>query len=124
MMEKSPVTFAWSTLRPKNVLLCKPPVAIPVIVTLADPVALELAAKVTIDKHVGVQFDGANEAVTPDGSPEVLKVTSCPVPDSRVAAMVVLVVPPWATVPLVGEAERRKSNSACGTKWKLRSAVV
>ena len=76
-MEKSPVTFACNTLRPKKVLLCRPPVAVPVIVTLADPTAaLELAANVTIDKHVGVQSDGAKEAVTPDGSPEVLKVTS------------------------------------------------
>jgi hypothetical protein len=89
------------------VVLCRPPVAVPVIVTVAVPtVALGLAAKVTIVKHVGVQSDGAKLAVTPDGVPEVLKVTSCPVPVKRVAATVVVVVPPWATVPLVGEAER------------------
>jgi len=77
------------------------------MVTETRPVvAEELAVNVSVVEHVGVQCVGEKFAVTLEGRPDAEKVTSCPVPVTSVAVIVVVVVDPCATVPLVGEAER------------------
>lgn len=92
----------------------------PVIVTLKVPlVALRLAVKVSVEEHVGVQWLGEKEAVTPAGSPDVVKLTFWPVPETSVAVTVVVVVEPWATVPLEGEAERLKLKAGAITGKRI-----
>jgi hypothetical protein len=108
VMVKSPVTgVTWVTVREKLVVLVGPPTVTPVIVIVNVPVvALGAAVKVTTVEQVGVHVAGENDAVTPAGRPDAVKLTSWLVPESRVAVTVVVVLEPCATDPLVGEAER------------------
>ena len=79
----------------------------PVIVSVTVPVvAVELAASVSVDVHVGLQWAGLKVPVTPIGSPETLRTTSSDVPETSVTVMVVVVLAPCVTLSLVGEAAR------------------
>jgi hypothetical protein len=84
---------------------------VPVTVTVDVPVvAVALAVKVkTLVPVVGLV---PKVAVTPEGRVEVANVTLPVKPPEGVSVMVLLPLPPWATVTLVGEAESEKSGVA------------
>jgi hypothetical protein len=51
----------------------------------------------TLVEHVGVQEVSEGVATEPEGSPEVEKVIAWPVPETRVAEIVLEMDCPWAT---------------------------
>jgi len=80
---------------------------VPVIVTLAVPVlAVPLAVNVSV--LVLVALAGLNVAVTPLGKPEADNVTLPLNPFCGVIAIVLVPLPPCATITLPGDAERVK----------------
>jgi hypothetical protein len=92
---------------------------VPVIVTVADPVVAELLA-VSV-RVLGAQalhaLVGLNDAVTPDGSPDAENATLPPKPFSPVTVIVVVMLPPWVTVRVAGEAEI--VNPGCAVELEL-----
>ena len=87
-----------------TVVKCDNPPDAPVMVTVAVPVAaVVLAARVRV--LVLVALLGLNDAVTPLGSPEADNATLLLKPLSGATVMVLVPLPPWTTVRLLGEAE-------------------
>ena len=85
------------TVRVKAVV-CVTSLALAVTVTVAGPVAaVALAVSVSVVLHVGVQFVGLNDAVTPVGKPETLKLVASAVPDDRVAVTLSVTLLPCTT---------------------------
>jgi hypothetical protein len=78
--------------------VCVTSLALAVTVTVAGPVAaVALAVSVSVVLHVGVQFVGLNDAVTPVGKPETLKLVASAVPDDRVAVTLSVTLLPCTT---------------------------
>lgn len=94
-----------------------PPLA--VMVTLAVPAAaVLLAVKVTVELPLpGAAMEaGLNDAVTPEGRPEIVSDTAELNPPPMVVVTVLLAVPPWLTLTAVGEAVSVKAGAtACQT---------
>ena len=81
-----------------NAVVCVMEPAVPVTVIVAGSVGADaLATNVNVVVQVGEHAAGLNEAVTPAGRPETLKVTDCAAPDESVAVTVLVTVPPWTT---------------------------
>jgi len=77
---------------------------VPVIVTVAVPVvAVPLAVSVSV--LVPVVLVGLKDAVTPAGNPDADKLTLPVKPLVGLTVIVLVPLPPCATVTLVGEAE-------------------
>jgi hypothetical protein len=84
---------------------------VPVIVTVAFPVvAVPLAVSVKL--LVPVVLAGLKLAVTPAGSPDADRLTLPVKPLVGFTVMVLLPLPPWVTVTLVGDEESVKSGVA------------
>lgn len=84
---------------------------VPEIVTVEVPVvAVELTVKVRM--LVVVVLTGLNATVTPAGRPAADKATLPVKPLTGFTVMVLLPVPPCATVTLAGEADSEKSGAA------------
>src|SRR5262245_24485892 len=89
------------------VLLTRVP-EVPVMVTLTVPAGAELLA-VSVNVLVLVVLGGLNEAVTPLGRPEALKLTLSVKPFCGKTVMVVVALaPPGVMLKVVGDAERKK----------------
>jgi len=70
-----------------------------------------LVVTVSVELNVGVPLGGFNDAIghdAPQTGPVtlVVNVTLLEVPETSVAVMVEVAVPPWTTLPLVGLAAR------------------
>src|SRR2546422_585861 len=76
----------------------------------------EVVAMVIVVVHVGTHWDGANDALAPDGRPDASNVTAVDVPETRVAVNDAVTESPAVTVPDVGFTERLKSNGAWTVK--------
>ena len=88
-----------------TVVVCVRPPAVPVIVTVAEPVAaVEVAVSVSV--VVLVAGFGLNAAVTPLGKPDAVKLTLPLKPPVGVTVMVLLLFPPCAIVRAAGAAAR------------------
>lgn len=84
---------------------------VPVTVTVAVPaVAVLLAVRVSVLEPVA--GFGLNDALTPPGRPEADKVTPLLKPFCAPMLMVVVVLDPWVTLTLLGEAESVKFGPA------------
>ena len=72
-----------------NVVVCERDPAVPVTVIVDDPVGVEVTVvRVNVDEHVGLHDPGENAAVAPVGRPEAANVTTCVVPETRLAVIV------------------------------------
>lgn len=80
---------------------------VPVMVTVEVPVVADAVA-VSVSVLVEVVGFGLNAAVTPLGRPAALKVTLPVKPFNGLTVMVLVPLPPCATLTLVGEAESVK----------------
>ena len=96
---------------------------VPVMVTVADPVvAVLLAVRViTLVPVVGLV---PNAAVTPLGKPDAASVTLPVNPFTSVTVMVLVPLPPWVIVRLLGESERVKLGDDDEGASRLISPVV
>src|SRR5947208_728966 len=91
---------------------------VPVTVTVAGPVAaVPLASNVNV--LLLVVLAGTKVAVTPDGNPEADKLTLPLKPLRSFSVIVVLLLEPWSTATLLGEAESEKSGEAFTVKITL-----
>jgi len=84
---------------------------VPVIVTVADPVAAVLLA-VSVSTLVPVVGLVPNAAVTPLGRPDAANVTLPENPPASFTVMVLVPLLPWVTVRLLGESESVKLGVA------------
>jgi hypothetical protein len=92
-----------------------------VIVTVEVPVAA-VALAVSVNELVFVAEAGLNEAVTPLGRPDADKLTLPLKPFWGATVIMLEPLDPWATVRLLGEAERLKSGVAVALT--VRETVV
>ena len=98
---------AGTTTLTSIVALCDKVPDVPVVVTVAFPsVAVLLAASVNV--LVLVVAGGLNDAVTPPGKPEAERLTLPVNPFCPITVIVLVAVPPWPTLGLIGEAVRVK----------------
>lgn len=119
-MVKFAVPLAF-TVRVSVVDACRLP-EVPVIVTVEVPVvAVALAVKVNVLVEV-VGF-GLNCAVTPLGRPDAARVTLPVNPPTSVTVMVLVPLPPWVIVRLLGEAESVKLPLEDGASRLIRPVV-
>lgn len=81
--------------------------ALPVMVTVAEPVVAVLLA-VRVNVLVPVVLVGLNDAVTPAGNPEAERVTLLLKPPNALLVMLLVPLPPCTMVKLLGEAESVK----------------
>jgi hypothetical protein len=89
---------------------------VPVIVTVDVPV-VAVALAVSVKELVVVAETGLKDAVTPLGRPDADKLTPPLKPFRGATPMVLEPLAPWATVRLLGDAERLKSGAvAAGVK--------
>ena len=104
-----------------TVVVCDKVPLVPVMVTVAVPVAaLVLAVKVrTLVEVVGLV---PKLAVTPEGKPEADRLTLPVNPPDGVTEIVVFPVFPWTTVTLEGEAESEKLGLV--TEFTVREIMV
>jgi hypothetical protein len=110
---------AWTVKEYVVVRVTPPPVALTVIEYV--PLGVEVVVDIVIVLvHVGTHWVGANDALAPDGRPDVLNVTAVDVPDTRVAVTDAVTEPPAVTVPDVGLTARLKLNGA----WTVKEYVV
>ncbi len=98
---------------------------VPVTVTVAVPAAaLAEAVRVRVEGALppagGVTGLAENDAVTPAGRPDALKVVAALKPFRLVTVTVVLPLPLWVTVREVGDTAMPKSGAACA--WTTRVA--
>ena len=94
---------------------------VPVMVTVADPVVAVLLA-VNVSVLVPVVGFGLNAAVTPLGSPDAASVTLPVNPPTSVTVIVLVPLPPWAMVRLLGESESVKLGVADPANALIRFA--
>ncbi len=93
------------------VVVCVVDPETPVMVIVDVPVvAVPLAVKVSVDVPLVAMDAGLNAAVTPLGRPDADSVTVPVNPDSAPTVIVLVPVPPCATLTLVGEAAMLKSG--------------
>ena len=92
-----------------TVVECVSAPLVPVIVTVAGPVAAVLLA-VNVSVLLVVVLDGLNDAVTPDGNPEADRLTLPVNPFTPVTEMVLVPLEPCVTLTLAGEADKEKSG--------------
>jgi len=97
------------------VVVCVVDPDVPVIVTELVPVvaedeAVNVTVEVTLPFAGGVTGFGENDAVTPLGSPDALKVVAELNPFRLVTVIVLVPVPPCVTVTELGEAPTEKSG--------------
>ena len=93
-----------------TVVLCEPLVAVPVTVTVYVPAAaLVLAVNVSVELLPELMGFGLNEAVTPEGTPEALRLTLSVEPEVIVVDTVTFPLDPALTLRLVGETLIEKS---------------
>jgi len=81
---------------------------VPIMVTVAVPVVAALLA-VSVKVLLAVAGFGLKDAVTPLGRPDTDKLTLLLKPLNGVTVTVLVPLVPWATVRLLGDAERVKS---------------
>ena len=81
-----------------------------VIVELPVGVVAEVVI-VIVEVQVGLQLAELNEAIAPEGRPDAEKLTDWLVPDVRPAVTVVVMLLPPIIAPLVGLADKEKSNT-------------
>jgi len=89
----------------ETVVMCDNPPDVPETVTVTVPVAAVLLA-VRVSMLVLVMLLGLKDAVTPLGKPDADKLTLPLKPPCGVTVMVLMALVPWATLRLLGEAER------------------
>jgi hypothetical protein len=107
--ERLTVTVGWTTVR-AIVADCDKVPDEPVVVTVAFPkVAVLLALSVNV--LVLVVLGGLNDAVTPFGKLEADRLTLPINPFFPIMVIVLVAVPPWPTLGLVGDAVRVKLGS-------------
>jgi len=92
---------------------------VPVIVTVAGPVAAVLLA-VSVSVLVVVAEAGLKAAVTPVGNPDAASATPPAKPFNGVTVTVLVPLAPWVT--LAGDADRLKSGT--GAALTVRLTVV
>jgi hypothetical protein len=104
---------------------------VPVIVTVEVPVvAVAEADKVSVEDALppegGVTDAGLNEAVTPLGSPEAERLVAALKPLRLVTVVVLVPLPPWATLTEVGEVaiEKFGTGAAVTVSETLKTRVV
>jgi len=102
------------TVRETVLLWVKPP-AVPVIVTVAVPVAAALLA-IRVRVLEAVAGLGLNDAVTPLGRPEADKVTLLVKPPCGVTVIVLVAFTPWTTLTLLGDAVSAKFPTTVTTR--------
>lgn len=113
---------AWFTVR-LNVVVCVMLPDTPVTVTVDVPsVAVALAVKVSV--LLVVAGFGLNAAVTPLGKPEALKVTLPLKPFCGVMVMVLVAVPPCATLTVFGLVLRLKLGEPPAQPVKANDAML
>ena len=96
MQEPVAVTGAFTVKVNVEVLVTDPAVA--VTVTVEFPVGVdERVFIVRVEVQIGEQAVGEKEDVTPDGSPETVKLVDCAVPEERVAVTLLVTEEPWVT---------------------------
>ena len=78
---------------------------VPVTVTVAVPIAAVLLA-VSVNVLALAEPVGLNDAVTPLGRPDAVKLTLPLKPFCGLTEMVLAPLAPWAIVKLLGDAER------------------
>ena len=98
-----------------TVVVCDSVPEVPVIVTVEELAPAKALAFTVIVLEVVPGF-GLNAAVTPDGNPEAAKVTLPVNPFCGAIVIVLVPLPPRATVKLVGEAESAKFGVALTVK--------
>jgi hypothetical protein len=76
----------------------------------------------SIELKLGIPDVGFTDAVTPFGTPEIVKATLWEVPDDKVTVIVDVALPPSVMVCAVGDAEIEKSN-ICGACTARRALV-
>jgi hypothetical protein len=81
---------------------------VPVMVTVTGPPSVAVALAVKVTTCVPVTVPAANPAVTPLGRPLALSTTLPVYPFTSVTVIVLVPLPLWATVTLVGDAESVK----------------
>ena len=96
---------------------------VPVIVTVAAPV-VAVALAVNVSTLVPVVGFVPNAAVTPLGRPDAARVTLPLNPPTSVTEIVLVPLPPWVTVTLLGEAESVKLGVADPAANRLMIPVV
>lgn len=109
------------TVRARVVDACRLP-EVPVMVTVAVPVAAEALA-VRVNVLVEVVGLGLKFAVTPLGRPDAARVTLPVNPPTSVTVMVLVPLPPWVIVRLLGESERVKLPLEEGARRLIRPVV-
>jgi hypothetical protein len=62
-----------------------------------------------VDEPPLVTEAGLKPTLAPLGTPDALRLTACAEPDVTAVLIVDVVLPPWLTLPLLGEAEIEKS---------------
>src|SRR5271163_3777770 len=92
------------------------------MVTVAVPVVAELLA-VSVSTLVPVVGFVPNAAVTPLGRPDAARVTLPVNPPTSVTVIVLVPVPPWVMVRLLGESESVKLGVADPAKVLIRPLV-
>src|SRR5438067_458837 len=89
--------------------VCVAEVPVPVIVIVYVPAGvLALVVSVSVDEPPLVTELGLKPAAAPLGRPEALSATVCADPEVVVVLTVEVMLPPWVTVPLLGETEIEK----------------
>ena len=96
---------------------------VPVIVTVAAPV-VAVALAVNVSTLVPVVGFVPNAAVTPLGRPDAARVTLPLNPPTSVTEIVLVPLPPWVTVTLLGEAESVKLGDEDPAANRLMIPVV
>src|SRR6266571_4380543 len=91
----------------ESVVLCDKPPDVPVMVTVAVPIAAMLLA-VSVNVLVLAVLLGLNDAVTPLGRPDADKLTLALKPFCGVTVMVLAPLAPCVTLRLLGDTERVK----------------
>jgi hypothetical protein len=116
--ETEGVSFSTTfTVRLMAVVLFKPP-EVPVIFTVAVPLAEPLAVSVSV--LVLVVLDGLKDAFTPLGRPDTDKLTLPVKPFCGVTVIVLVPLEPWPIMTLPGDAESVKLGGA----FTVRAIVV